>query len=133
MHALRMVEKSIEDDDRSGRPTLISEKLVTLVRDVIEEDRRRTIKEVADLVGSSYGTVKTIMHEHLKMNRLCARWIPKLLSSEEREKRVAVSLQFLRRLIITRYDASWYSDIFCRWVDRHRKCVKAEGHYFEKM
>ena len=31
------------------------------------------------------------------MNRLCARWVPRLLTAEERERRVAVSKQFLRR------------------------------------
>ena len=89
--------KSIEDDSRSGRAKAISDKLVTCVSDVVEKDRRQTVREISETVGSSYGTVRTILHDHLHMNRLCARWVPRLLTAEERERRVAVSKQFLRR------------------------------------
>ena len=51
--------KSIEDDSRSGRAKVISDKLVTCVSDVVEKDRRQTVREISETVGSSYGTVRT--------------------------------------------------------------------------
>lgn len=89
--------KSIEDDERSGRPSRICDDLVTSVKNVVTEDRRRTVREIAEATNTSYGTVRTILHEHLSMTRLCARWVPRLLTTEEQETRVAVSRQFLRR------------------------------------
>ena len=68
--------KRIEDDSRSGRAKTISDKLVTCVSDVVEKDRRQTVREISETVGSSYGTVRSILHDHLHMNRLCARWVP---------------------------------------------------------
>ena len=90
--------KSVEDDHRCGRAKMISDKLVTPVNDVVEMDRRQTVREISETVGGSYGTVRTILHDHLHMNHLCARWVPRLLKNEERETRVAVSRQFLRRV-----------------------------------
>ena len=63
--------KSIEDDSRSGRAKIISDKLVTFVSDVVEKDRRQTVREISETVGSSCGTVRSILHDHLHMNRLC--------------------------------------------------------------
>lgn len=50
-----------------------------------------------DLIGLP--TAHKLLTENLRMKRICARWMPKLLhvSSNERKKRVTASLSFLKR------------------------------------
>ena len=55
------VYESVMDEQRSGRLTSIT-------------------SQKAQEVDCSVGTVHTIIHENLNMRRLCARWIPKMLS-----------------------------------------------------
>ena len=48
---------SIDDDERSSRPVSSSKpEMIEWVRQIIREDRRRTIDEVSMLVGISHGT-----------------------------------------------------------------------------
>lgn len=61
--------ESLSDDKRSGRPALISDYLVAQVKNVIDLDRRQTIREVADVTDVSVGTVYTIITEHLGMKK----------------------------------------------------------------
>jgi predicted transcriptional regulator len=46
---------------------------------------------IADEVGISEATVLNILHEHLRMNKVSARWIPKLLNSGEKLCRQHIS------------------------------------------
>jgi hypothetical protein len=57
---------SVEDDERSGRPS-ISKMIenVEKIRELIHEDRRRTIHELADTVGISCGVCHEILTENL--------------------------------------------------------------------
>ena len=54
---------STDDDDRSGRPvSSLTSKMIERVRQVISEDRRRTIDEVSTLVGISRGIyIKSVL------------------------------------------------------------------------
>ena len=64
---------SIDDNERSGRPVSISTPEMTeRVRQIIREDRRRTIDEVSMLVGISHGTCHKILTEDLKMRRIAS-------------------------------------------------------------
>jgi len=59
---------STDDDERSGRPVCSSApEMIETVRQIIREDRRRTIDEVSMLVGISHGTCHKILTEDLKM------------------------------------------------------------------
>ena len=63
--------KSLEDEERSGRPSTSSTpKNVETIRWLVHEDRRRTIKEIAAIVNVSYGTVQTILTCDLNMHRV---------------------------------------------------------------
>ena len=80
-----------DDDDRSGRPsTSQTPENVDRVREVIHSDRRQTIADVCDIVGLSYGSVQRILSDVLNMRRIAAKFVPKLLSDEQKENRAAV-------------------------------------------
>ena len=80
-----------------GRKTIIDVKLIESIKDVIYTDRRVTIREICDLTGHSYGTVHKILEKHLNMHKVSARWIPRLLSNDNKDTRVNASRKFLQR------------------------------------
>ena len=38
-----------------------------------------------------------IVHEDLGMRKVCARWIPRLLTAEQKERRVEIAEDFIRK------------------------------------
>ena len=46
----------------------------------------------------NYGTVSGIIHNQLNMRRICARWIPKMLNTDQKRLRVECCEQLLKRL-----------------------------------
>jgi ribosomal protein S25 len=63
---------SVEEDERSDRPGISkTTENVEKIRELIHEDRRRTIHELADKPGISYGVCQEILTENLNMRRIC--------------------------------------------------------------
>lgn len=87
--------ESIEDDKGRGRKTSMTATSVGAVKDVIDRDRRYTVRDVCDITGLTRGTVHRILTDNLNMRKLSSRWVPRLLTSEHKEKRVAASRKFL--------------------------------------
>ena len=84
---------STDDDERSGLPMSSSTpEMIERVRQIICEDRRRTIDEVSMLVGISHGTCHKILTENLKMRRVASKFVPRLLSVDQRQQRPDVCL-----------------------------------------
>ena len=82
---------SLEDEARSGRPLdATDEEMCKKVRDLVYSDRRIQVDEIAQALGISHGSVSTILHDHLGMRKLTARWIPKSLSDEQMTTRASV-------------------------------------------
>uniref|UniRef100_T1HXT9 Uncharacterized protein n=1 Tax=Rhodnius prolixus TaxID=13249 RepID=T1HXT9_RHOPR len=44
------------------------------------DDRRVKVREIASAVGISNERVHNILHQHLDMTKLSARWVPRLLT-----------------------------------------------------
>jgi len=82
---------SLKDDKRSGRPSMSSApKNVETIQRLVHEDRRRTIKDIATIINVSYGTVQTILTCDLNMHHVAAKFVPRLLTPEQKEHRVAI-------------------------------------------
>ena len=47
------------------------------------EDWQITLSNLSKALRISYGSVFTIMHDHLHMTLVCARWVPRLLTPEQ--------------------------------------------------
>lgn len=94
---------SAEDDVRSGRPTTsTTDENADTVHDLIMTDRRLTIEMMAEILDISFGSVWTIIHEHLDMRKVCAQWVPKILRKAEMNSRVELAKQFL-----SKFKTSW--------------------------
>ena len=85
----RSGQTSIEDSDRCGRPnTAVTPENVFRVRSMVNDDRRVTYAEIKGMLKISSGSVNTILHEHLKLRKRYARWVPHSLNLEQRQGRV---------------------------------------------
>ncbi|CAK1599713.1 unnamed protein product [Parnassius mnemosyne] len=83
---------STEDEHREGRPsTSLIEDNVKKVEDVVLADRRLTIRQVAEVTGISYGSVQRILANELHMKKVSARWVPRMLTDDQKKNRVDIS------------------------------------------
>ena len=88
--------RSLGDEPRSGRPaTAVTEENVAALETMIKEDRRITVQEMAHALGISVGSVETILHDHLNMNKVCARWVPRMLTEQMKANRLEKSRENL--------------------------------------
>ena len=56
---------------------------------------RIKVAELASECGISNGSVYTIIHEHLGMSKVSARWVPRNLTMQDRQQRVDSSQELL--------------------------------------
>ena len=55
------------------------------------------VREIAETIGISKERVGYILHEELDMKKLCARWVPRLLTADQKRTRMNISEQCLER------------------------------------
>jgi len=81
----------LEDQPRSGRPsTSRTDENFKKNRDAIMFDRRRTIDELEALTGVSWSSCQRILTEELHTKRVAAKFVPRLLSEDQRANRLDV-------------------------------------------
>lgn len=82
----------MESDERSGRPsTARNAENVERVRAAINENRRLTIRELEEDLGIQKSSICTILHEDLKMNRVSAKFVPRLLTEDQKNCRLEIT------------------------------------------
>ena len=74
---------SVEDDTRPGRPKTKAN--IAAVKIVVEQDARLSVKDIASCTGISEGSVQTILKKRLNLTKVCARWVPHLLTEEKKD------------------------------------------------
>jgi DNA-binding Lrp family transcriptional regulator len=62
---------------------------------LILQNRRLTIREIAEDVGISFGSCQTILTEKLKMHRVAAKFVPRVLTEDQKANRVNISQELL--------------------------------------
>ena len=79
-------KKTIEDLPRLGRPIVeTSPDNIKLVENFINDDPYCTYDEMEAGTLLCRGTLERIVHDHLKLRNLCSRWIPHLLTSDQKK------------------------------------------------
>lgn len=87
---------SVENDPRPGRPVeATAPEMVTRVEQLVLEDRRLKICQIAEECGISEKSVSRILHEYLGMSKVSARWVPRMLTPLQKQGRVQISTENL--------------------------------------
>jgi histone-lysine N-methyltransferase SETMAR len=63
---------------------------VAKLRQLIREDRPRTIQDLADEIRIGYGTYQWILAAELGMHRVTAKFVPKILTADQKEQLINV-------------------------------------------
>ena len=104
----RRGRRSLEDDPRSGRPaTATTDIQVAAVRKLVEEDARVTVLQIAEEVGISSESVSNILHDSLGLSKVSARWVPHMLTVEQKRNRVQWCRSMLERFDRGKSNAVW--------------------------
>jgi len=89
---------SLEDDPREGRPkSATTPEIIEQVHDMVLDDRRMKVREIAETIGISKEHVGYILHEELDMKKLCTRWLSCLLKTDQKRTRMKISEHCLER------------------------------------
>jgi len=87
----------IHDEERSGRPS-ISDETVAKVEQIMRQDRRITLDDLCILVPEvSRSTIGRTLTEKLEYRKVCARWVPRMLTEDHQRQRIDSSREFLQR------------------------------------
>jgi hypothetical protein len=88
----------VHDEQRSGRPSLISEGLLRENEGEIRANRCVTIRDLHHIIPEvSKTTIYEAVTEKLGYRKWCVRWVPKILTDDYKTKRVGSALNFLTR------------------------------------
>ena len=68
------------------------------VRQAVRGDRRLTVRMIAEQVGIDRQTVWEIITEELRMRKICAKMVPKLLSDDQKARRMQVCEDTLQNI-----------------------------------
>ena len=73
--------------------------MVDLVHQTVMADRRLTVKDIAEACGISSERVHKILHQELEnMRKLSARWVPRLLTIDQKRIRMDMSRECLSQI-----------------------------------
>ena len=95
-------QESIENDPRVGRSvSVLTQKNVGTVKTLNEEDARYTVQEIEELSGIHSSSVLKILRERLGLCKICAHWVPHLLTDEQKQSRVRLASQVIEKYDVT--------------------------------
>lgn len=81
-----------DDAPRPGRrKDAVNTATIEQVERMILSDCRARVREIAHQVHISQGSTLTILHDHLKVKKLCAQWVPLKLTTEQKKQRTLKS------------------------------------------
>ena len=90
--------ESFENDPRVGRlVSVLTDKNVATVKTLIEEDSHYTVQEIEELSGIHSSNVLKILLEGLGLCKICARWVPHLLTDKQKQSRVRFISQVIKK------------------------------------
>ena len=80
--------ESVRDNERYGRNKEVrTPEFIGQIKNFMDTDRRESIDTIGPQFDVSVGTVHTIIHEELKMRKICARFVPRVLREYQKERR----------------------------------------------
>ncbi|GBP11963.1 Putative uncharacterized protein FLJ37770 [Eumeta japonica] len=88
--------KRDEREQLKGRPvTVVTEENVRKIEKLVLADRKIKLWHIAEELQISKERVGEIIHEHMNMRKISARWVPKMLTPFDKQRRLQTSKDFL--------------------------------------
>ena len=82
------VRESVRDDERCGRNKEVrTPELIGQIKNLMDKDRRVSIETISAQFDVRVGTVHTIIREELKIRKIYAKFFPRLLREDQKERR----------------------------------------------
>ena len=79
--------ESVRDDERYGKSKEVrTPELIGLIKNFMDKDCRVSIETISAQFDVSVGTVHTIICEELKMRKICAKFVPRVLREDQKER-----------------------------------------------
>ena len=95
----RRGRESVEDDERSGRPsTAKTNEKINKIKGWITLSRKLTIREIAEGLNIAYGSAQNILVNDLGLRRVAAKLVPKDLNFMQKRDRVDVAKHMLSKV-----------------------------------
>ena len=80
--------ESVRDDERCGKSKEVNTpELIGQIKNFMDKDGRVSIETISAQFDVSEGTVHKIIREELKMRKICAKFVPKVLRVVLKERR----------------------------------------------
>jgi len=64
----------------------------------MDQDWRYTLRELVSFTDLSVWRIHQIVHEELGMRKVCAGWIPRILTADHKQRRVDAAVDFLQQV-----------------------------------
>ncbi|GBO27859.1 hypothetical protein AVEN_104791-1 [Araneus ventricosus] len=88
----------VHEEHRTGRPSVISDALLRRTEEAMQANTRLTLRKLHKIVPEVFITT---LHEcvtvTLGYHKLCARWVPKMLTEGNRKKRMGFAFDLVTR------------------------------------
>ncbi len=93
------LQTSTTDKKRSRHlRSICTEENIGLIHDLVEADRRKTVRELVAESGLSQGSVHRILCKDLNFSHICAKFVPRLLTLEQKKHQSKLSMDNLSLL-----------------------------------
>ena len=111
--------ESVRDDERCGRSTEVrTPELIGQIKNFMDKDRRVSTETISAQFDVSVGTVHTIIREEVKMQKICAKFVPRVLREDQKERHCHDSREMVELInsdpavldVLVTCDESW---IYC--------------------
>ena len=79
--------ESVRDDEKCGRSKEVrTPELIDQIKNFMDKDHHVSIETISAQFDVSVGTVHTIIHEELKIRKICTKFVPRVLREDQKER-----------------------------------------------
>ena len=79
--------ESLREDERCGRSKDVrTPELIGQIKNSMDKNRRVSIEKISAQFDVSVGTVHTIIRQEQKMRKICAKFVQRVLTEDQKER-----------------------------------------------
>ena len=87
----------LKDAPQAGHPkTVLTDKNIEAVEQLLNEDGRYTMHDISQTLDISCDWLHIIITKNLKGRKICAKWVPNLLTEEQKANSVKCAKKLLK-------------------------------------